>query len=175
MIAGKSIALRRVEPADYPEILRWQNDPDVFRWMDYEGTFCLDDIRRAEERAAQEGHAFIIEAEGRPVGRIGLNNVRPRDRMASLYIFLGDRDLRGKGLGLDALMTILEYGFSVLNLRLIELWALDGNDRALHLYKGAGFLEDARLPQRSFKGGAYVDHIVMSVDRDGFERARAGA
>jgi RimJ/RimL family protein N-acetyltransferase len=173
MVRGKHVHLRRVEPSDYPDIQRWQNDAEVFRWMDYEQLFSLDDIRRSEERAVEEGHPLIIVAEGKGVGRIGLNNFRHRDQMASLYIFIGDRDVWGKGYGLDALMALLSYGFDVLNLRSIELWTLADNERAIRMYKGAGFVEDARVPERSFKEDHWVDHLVMSIDREGFARSRA--
>lgn len=173
MIRGKNVILRRVEPSDYPDIQRWQNDPDLFRWMDYTKPFSLDDIRRSEERAIEEGIPFIIEAEGRGVGRIGLNNFRRRDRMASLYVFVGERDAGGKGYGFDALMALLAYGFDVLNFRRIELWMLADNERALRMYKRAGFREDARLPERSWRDGEYIDHLVMSIGPDEFAPVRA--
>jgi len=172
MVQGRRVTLRRVEPADHPHILRWQNDPVVFRWMDYARPFSLRDISESEERAAEEGHPFIIEADGRPIGRIGLNSFRPRDRMASLYIFIGERAAWGQGFGRDALMTLLHYGFDTLNLRQIELWTLADNDRAIRMYKGAGFVEEARLRDRSWIEGHFVDHLVMSVNAEEFGRIR---
>jgi RimJ/RimL family protein N-acetyltransferase len=172
MIQGRRVTLRRVEPADYPHILRWQNDPVVFRWMDYSRPFSMRDIEESEERATREGHPFVIEAEGRPIGRIGLNNFRPRDGMASLYVFIGDREAWGKGFGRDALMAILHYGFDSLNLRQLELWTLADNDRAIRMYKGSGFVEEARLRDRSWIEGRYVDHLVMSINAEEFGRIR---
>ncbi|TMK21438.1 MAG: GNAT family N-acetyltransferase [Actinobacteria bacterium] len=173
MSDGRRVSLRRVEPSDYEHILRWQNDPTVFRWMDYTRMFSLADIKESEERAAAEGHPFVIEAEGRPVGRIGLNNFRPRDRLASLYIFVGDRDVQGKGYGREALTLLLAYAFDTLNLRMVELWTLGDNERAVHLYKRCGFTEEARLRDRSWVEGAYVDHLIMSIDAEEFARVRA--
>jgi RimJ/RimL family protein N-acetyltransferase len=172
MIEGRRVTLRRVEPADYPHILRWQNDPMVFRWMDYSRPFSLRDIEESEARATEEGHPFIIEVDGKPVGRIGLNNFRPRDRMASLYVFVGDREVWGKGYGHDALTTLLRYGFDMLNLRQIELWTLADNDRAISMYKRLGFVEEARLRDRSWIEGNYVDHLVMSINAEEFGRIR---
>jgi len=167
------VKLRRVEPADYPAILGWQNDPVVFRWMDYSRQFSLADIAESEQRATQEGHPFTIEADGRPVGRIGLNNFRPRDGLASLYIFVGDRDAWGKGYGRDALAALLVYAFDTLNLRMVELWTLGDNERAIHLYKRAGFTEDGRMRDRSWIEGAFVDHLVMSITAEEFARVRS--
>ena len=172
MLKGKRVSLRRSEPRDHESILRWQNDPVVFRWMDYVRPFALNDIKDSEERAVQEGDPFVIEVEGRPLGRIGLNNFRPRDHMASLYIFVGERESWGKGYGRDALMTLLAYAFDTKNLRLVELWTLADNERAIRMYKGCGFVEDGRLRDRSWIEGHYVDHLVMSITADEFGRAR---
>ena len=84
MIRGERVALRPVEERDYPLIHAWQNHPEVWFWMDYERPFSLEDIAESESRARSEGHAFVIEAEGRPIGRIGLNRFRERDRIAFL-------------------------------------------------------------------------------------------
>jgi RimJ/RimL family protein N-acetyltransferase len=172
MLTGKHVQLRRVEPDDYPAIQAWQNDPEVFYWMDYGRSFSLEDIRASEEQATKEGHPFVIVAEGRAIGRIGLNNFRARDHIASFYIFVGDKDVRGKGYGIDALMAIIAYGFDVLNLRKVELWTLAHNERAIRMYKSAGFVEDARIPERSYKEDRWADHLVMSIDRESFTRSR---
>src|SRR3990172_6440719 len=95
LIASDRLLLRQVGEADHPLILGWQNDPEVAWWMDYERTFALEDIRQSEARAKVEGHAFLIEAGGRPIGRIGLNQHRERDRVCSLYVFIGERSPRG--------------------------------------------------------------------------------
>ncbi|MBI4729616.1 MAG: GNAT family N-acetyltransferase [Acidobacteria bacterium] len=172
MFHGESVVLRRVEPADYPAIQRWQNEPDVFRWMDYERPFSLADIAAGEERAAREGHPFVIEAAGRPIGRIGLNQIREPHGVASLYLFIGEPDAWGKGFGLAALEVLLSYAFEHLGLRLVQLWTRADNERALRLYKTAGFREDGRLRDRSMVEGRPTDHVVMSVTHEEFEASR---
>ncbi len=173
MLQGKLVILRRCEPGDREHIRRWQNDPLVFRWMDYVRPFSMADIEESEERAAREGQPFIIEADGRPLGRIGLNNFRPRDQMASLYIFVGERESWGKGYGRDAMMALLVHAFDTLNLRQVDLWTLADNERAIHMYKECGFVEDGRLRDRSWIEGRYIDHLVMSITADEFARVRA--
>lgn len=166
MIQHGRVRLRRVEPDDYPLIHRWQNHPEVFRWMDYQEPFTLEDIRASEQRAAAEGHPFVIEADGRPIGRIGINQIRPRDRVGALYMFIGETDVWGRGYGKEALEAMLRYGFDVLNLNIIELWTLAKNERAIRLYKAVGMIEEARLRDRSFNNGAFDDRVIMSISRD---------
>ena len=174
MSDSQSLRLRRVEPADYPLIQRWQNDPEVFVQMDYDRPFSAADIVASEEQAAAEGVPFIIEAGGVPIGRIGLNQFRTRDGIASLYLFIGERGSWGAGHGRAALDLLLRYAFDTLNLRMVQLWMLAGNERAVKLYTAAGFVEEATLRDRSFIDGRYVDHIVMSITSEQFA-ARGGA
>lgn len=171
---SESVRLRRVEPADYPLIQRWQNDPEVFVLMDYDRPFSLADIEASEQQAAKEGVPFIIESGGVPIGRIGLNQFRPRDASASLYVFIGEKASWGFGNGRAALTLLLTYAFDTLNLRLVELWMLEGNERAMKLYKSLGFAEEARLRDRSFIDGRWLDHVVMSITREEFAARGSG-
>ena len=172
MIEGRRVRLRPVEERDYPLIQAWQNDPEVWWLMDYERPFSRRDIAESERRAAEEGHPLVIEVDGRPIGRIGLNQFRLRDRICSLYVFIGDRSTWGMGYGTDALMALLSHAFDRYDLMRVELWSLADNERAIRAYHHCGFEVDARLPERSFKDGAFADRVVMSVTREGFSEAR---
>jgi RimJ/RimL family protein N-acetyltransferase len=175
MIQGERVTLRPVEEPDYPLIHTWQNDPEVWWLMDYEMPFSVADIAESEKRATEEGFPFIIEAEGRPIGRIGINNIRRRDRICALYVFIGDRASWGKGLGTDAIDTLLAHVFRRFDFHQVELWSLAENERALRAYAHSGFREEARLADRSWKDGRWVDRVLMSVTRETFEQARTGA
>jgi [ribosomal protein S5]-alanine N-acetyltransferase len=172
VIEGRRVRLRPVEERDYPLIQAWQNDPEVWWLMDYELPFSRRDIEESERRAAEEGHPFVIEVDGRPIGRIGLNQFRRRDRICSLYVFIGDRSTWGMGYGTDAMMALLSHAFDRFDLVRVELWSLAENERAIRAYRHCGFDIDARLPERSFKDGGFVDRVVMSVTREGFSDAR---
>jgi len=173
LIRGRRVTLRPVEERDHPLIQIWQNDPEVWWLMDYEMPFSLADIAESERRAREEGFPYIIETEGRPIGRIGLNGLRRRDRICALYIFIGDRSAWGNGLGTDAIDAMLEHAFKRFDLHQVELWSLADNERAIRAYRHCGFREDARLTDRSWKDGRWVDHLVMTVTPEAFFEARA--
>ncbi|MFM7718241.1 MAG: GNAT family N-acetyltransferase [Actinomycetota bacterium] len=172
-LSGRRVVLRPTRPEDHAAIHRWQNDPDIAWRMDYDGPFTLGDVAAAEARAAEEGHPFVVEVDGRPVGRIGLNGFRARDQVCSLYVFLGEHDLAGRHLGREAILTLLGWGFAELDLHLVELWGLAGNERALHTYEHCGFRREATLRERSRRPDGRHDRVVMSVTRPEFEAARA--
>ena len=172
MIRGRTVTLRPVEDRDHPLIQAWQNDPEVWWLMDYEAPFSLADIAESERRAREEGFPFVIEVDGRAIGRIGLNDLRRRDRLCHLYIFIGDRSAWGKGYGTDAIDALLAHAFDRFDLHQVELWSLSDNERAIRAYGHCGFREEARLADRSWKDGRWVDHVVMTVTREAFREAR---
>jgi RimJ/RimL family protein N-acetyltransferase len=173
VIRGEKVVLRPVEDGDLQLIHRWMNHPEVWHYMDYERPTSLADVRDDMDRSREEGHPFTIVVGDRPVGRIGLNQFRRRDRIASLYLFIGEPAYWGKGYAGDAARTLLAYAFDRWDLHQVELWALGDNDRALATYRRCGFVEEARLRERSWKDGRWVERVVMSVTRPEFERATA--
>lgn len=173
-LRGPRVLLRPTREEDLPRILAWQNHPEIARWMDYDRTFTLEDVRASEALAVSEGHPFVIEVGGRAIGRIGLNAFRERDLVCSLYAFIGEADVGGRHLGREAILVLLGHAFDDLGIRLVELWGLAGNERALHTYERCGFRREARLRERSLRSeGWYEDHVVMSVTRPEFDEARA--
>ena len=173
MIRGRSVALRPVEDDDLALIHRWQNDPEIWWSMDYERPFSVEDVRDDIERTRREGHPFVIEADGGPIGRIGLNAFRGRDRICSLYLFIGEPDARGRGHAIDAVSTLVGYAFERMDLARVELWALATNERAIDVYEACGFRREAVLPERSFRDGEWVDRVIMSATPSTHEAARA--
>jgi RimJ/RimL family protein N-acetyltransferase len=172
MIKGREVLLRPVEDSDYPFIHRWMNHPEVWRYMDYELPFSLVDVKEDIERSRKEGHPFTILVGDRPIGRIGLNQFRRRDRICSFYLYIGEPDCWGRGHAQDAAMTLLAYAFDRWDLNQVELWSLADNNRAIGMYERCGFVQEGRLRDRSFKEGHWVDHVVMSVNREEFARAQ---
>jgi RimJ/RimL family protein N-acetyltransferase len=175
VIHGIRVLLRPVEERDYPHIQAWQNDPEVWWLMDYERPFSAQDVVDSERRAREEGHPYVIEVDGTAIGRIGLNAFRLRDRICSLYVLIGERSAWEQGYGTDAIAALVDEAFDRMDLHRVELWSTADNARAIHVYEKCGFVQDGRLPERSWKGGAWVDRVVMSVTRDAFSASRAAA
>jgi RimJ/RimL family protein N-acetyltransferase len=69
-------------------------------------------------------------------------------------------------------MALLGYAFDRWDLHQVELWTLADNNRAISMYQRCGFVLEGRLRERSWKEGRWVDHVVMSLQREEFDRAR---
>jgi RimJ/RimL family protein N-acetyltransferase len=171
VIVGRRVVLRPVEDSDYPLIHRWMNHPEIWRYMDYEMPMSLADVAQDVERSRREGQPYTIVVDGRPIGRIGLNQFRARDRICSLYMYIGEPSFWGQGFAGDAVMTLLAYAFERWDLHQVELWTLADNNRAIEVYAKCGFVQEGQLRDRSWKGGRWIDRVLMSVNRDEFAAA----
>lgn len=177
---GERVALRAIEPEDIDRYLVWVNDPEVTRWLSLRYPIGREGERQILERLSRtngyENAAFAVDDRetGEHLGTISLFDARPEARVAELGIFIGAKARWGEGIGYDALVTLLRFGFWEMNLRRVELSVLDGNVRAKALYERVGFIEVGRRPGHWYKRGMSIDDFLMSIERSAFE-ARHGA
>lgn len=171
MIRGRAVTLRPVEPADHSLIHAWRNHPEVWRRVDDEVPATLKDVSDAEEKARAGGRAYVFEAEGAPLGRIALEGFRRRDRRCALSLLVGDRQAWAHAS--DAVEALLAYAFERHDLHQVEATVFASDDRTIATLAACGFVREATLRDRTFRDGAFVDHVVMSVTREEFEAARS--
>jgi RimJ/RimL family protein N-acetyltransferase len=76
-------------------------------------------------------------------------NIDTVRREAEIGITIGDRSYWGKGLGADAVRTLVRHIFRVTGFRRVYLKTLDWNVRAQRAFEAAGF----RQCGRSRRGG----------------------
>jgi RimJ/RimL family protein N-acetyltransferase len=172
-VEGRKVVLRPIEREDHHLLQAWQNDPEVAYWMDYRMSFSLRDVEEDQERTRHEGHPFGITLDGRLIGKCGLNQFRWESRVCALYVYVGEKDVWGQGLGRDAVMALLCVAFGTLGMERVELSLLAENERARRVYEACGFTLEGRLKGRSYREGRWHDTAVMSVDRATFDRTRA--
>lgn len=106
---------------------------------------------------------LVAEAEGRVVGRLGLEcaaRQRLRHR-ATLHIAVAE-PWRDRGVGTALMGCALDWSAAHPHIEKVSLTVLADNDRAIALYRRFGFREEGRQPREVRRGPcAYVDAILM--------------
>ncbi|QFU88590.1 GNAT family N-acetyltransferase [Amycolatopsis sp. YIM 10] len=168
MLTGKLVKLRALEPSDAEALHRWNEDPEVGRWMvnDYPASLAQV-LKRCEDRRRNTygNLSLCVEtlAEGRAIGIAELTGAEPESGRAELTIFLGEAEFRGGGYGTDAIRVLCRYGFDAMRLHGISLWVVAENTGAYHVYRKLGFVEEGRQRERFLRDGRWHDMILMSV------------
>lgn len=93
---------------------------------------------------------------------------------AGIDIFIGEPDARDRGVGTEAVRTLLQYLFEVKRLHRVTIDPEVGNRRAIRSYEKAGFRFDGVLRHNDrFEDGRYADTHFMSIIEDEWPAARA--
>lgn len=173
-IPGERLYLSPMSEDDAEIYTKWLNDRAVSENLgQYRTIISLSNERSALSRLSSDGHNYaIVLREGHElIGNISLMEHHPVNRRATLGIFIGEAERRGRGYGAEAIGLILRYGFDTLNLHNVMLQLNSDNLPALACYKKAGFREFGRRRESSYKDGRYVDTVYMEI-LEGEFRAR---
>jgi len=170
MLTGTLIRLRAIDMTDLDRYVEWINDPEVTQFI---GASIPVMARLAEaefvERHAKRNFSFgdftfaIETLAGRHIGSISIHEANAMHRKAVLGIMIGDKTCWDRGYGTDAIRTLLAYMFDEMNLHRVGLTVNADNARGIACYRKCGFVEEGRLRDDRFTGGAYHDTLVMSV------------
>jgi RimJ/RimL family protein N-acetyltransferase len=174
MITGNLVRLRPYELSDLDRVCAWVNDPEVTRYL--AGALRYGATREAEEewlrgaishtRPPQITLAIETLDEARHIGSIGLEGISAESRKAVLGIMIGDKTCWNRGFGTDAILALLRFAFDEINLHRVWLEVHADNARAQACYRKCGFVEEGRKRHDRYRGGVYVDTIVMGVLED---------
>jgi RimJ/RimL family protein N-acetyltransferase len=163
-----AVVLRALEPGDLPRLHEYRNDPETTRDLvgfsvHYSHAALAAWLESHARRTDEALWAIAARGDDRCIGHVGLYQLDHRIRKASFGILIGDPAQRGKGIGTAVTRAVVDYGFDELNLHRIELDVLATNARAIHIYEGLGFQREGVLRHAQFRGGAYVDLVLMAV------------
>jgi RimJ/RimL family protein N-acetyltransferase len=144
-ILGRGIRLRLLEPGDLERTLGWRNRDENRRWFVHSEPIRLEDHLRwfqgYQERS--DDFVFVVEDLDGPGGLIGQASLYHIDWGAGCAEFgrllIGESAARGRGLGLEVTLALLEYGFGTLEFKRVRLEVLAHNIRAIAIYHRCGF------------------------------------
>jgi len=171
MILGDLVLLRALAPTDAESLWRWNNDPDVMRWMDAYYDQHLEGVRKRLDERGQNTYGdtlygIEVQDEDRLIGLVRLRDAEPETGCAGLDIYLGEKDHWGRGFATDALRTMCRYGFDTMRLHKISLTVVAENHAAHHIYQKVGFVEEGRLRQVFHRDGLWYDQYAMGMLKD---------
>jgi aminoglycoside 6'-N-acetyltransferase len=163
ILRGAQVVLRPVADTDVPALEAILREPDVLRWW----------MRDTWERVDEEGSTvFTILVDGAVVGCIEYaEETDPDYRHAGIDLFVATQS-QGRGIGTDALRTVLSYLVDDLGHHRVIIDPSLENERAIHVYEGLGFRR-VGVMRRYERGanGEWRDGLLMELLGEEFVRA----
>lgn len=179
LLVSERIRLCAVEETDLGVISGWFNDVEFMRHYDMVAAVPQnrETVRRMIERyhASDTSFVFSIRAAdtGDIIGIAGFDEIIWSNATATVFIGIGDRAHRGKGLGSEALRLLLEFGFAELNFHKLQLSVIAYNKAAISMYENSGFVREGVLRQFINRSGIRHDMYLYGLLKNEWERDTA--
>tara|TARA_B100000519_G_scaffold103224_1_gene89493 strand:+ start:106 stop:687 length:582 start_codon:yes stop_codon:yes gene_type:complete len=160
---GDLVHIREKEIEDIADEYSWRTDEELSR-LDATRplTMSYDDFFRYSKEEMKfpnyKSKKLALDTKDNiHIGNVMYYDYSISNKQTELGIMIGDKNYWGKGYGTEAVQLLLEYLFSVLNLKRVYLHTLSWNYRAQASFIRAGF-----NVVRSVRRGGH-DFILMEV------------
>lgn len=172
-IKGNKVTLRAIELGDLDLLQKWSNDPEINYMLggwhfpssnqDQEKWFNSLSVNSVNQRFA------IDTADLGLIGMANLVDVNWKDRNAFHGMVLGDKDMRGKGYGVDTIMAINKYAFEELGLKRMNGSMISYNEASIGVYtKKCGWKIEGIKKNSYFRKNQWWDQVVVGITREDY-------
>lgn len=167
-ILGKKVKLRAIEERDLSILHEWTNNPEIQYWLGgwHFPTNLNDQKKWFESLSCNSVHQrYIVEdAELGAIGTANLVDIDWKNKNAFHGMLLGDKDIRGKGLGYDTVMAVMRYAFEELGLQRLDGSIIEYNKPSYRLYcEKLNWKEEGTRRNYYFRKGRFWDKINVGV------------
>ncbi|PKQ65920.1 GNAT family N-acetyltransferase [Labilibaculum filiforme] len=161
------ITLKPLVPENLPSFYQWIKDEEaivyslsIFQAMKTDQQikeWYLSSIN--DKRNSNRG----IFVDGVFVGYAGISGISSTNKSGEYFIFIGDKNYWGKGIGSEVTKMIVKIAFTELDLNRLMLTVSVPNVAGVKAYQRAGFVLEGRLRQAALRKGEFHDKLVMSI------------
>ena len=155
----------RMDPKIHGQFFAWRpiSERDQAEWY--------EDFRDSMDRVGFTVMARRVTAVApddrlfRPIGFAQVTDIDHRHGTGQVGGFMVDPAWQSKGIGRAMVDMIAGYCFMTIGLRKLWLMVYEDNERAIGIYKKAGFEVEGCLWKHAFRDGCFRDVLVMSLFR----------
>jgi len=169
IINSERLYFSKIKNEDMEQMYPWFRDSEFLKFYDY-----LPPVPQSKEEVdkafnyyeTNEGSdVFAVKSisDDKIIGIAGFDDIIKDNKVATMFIGIGDKSLRGKGYGKEALDLLLEYGFKVLNFHRIQLNVLQFNHTAISMYEKAGFIKEGTFREFVLRDGERFDLYLYGL------------
>ena len=177
MFSGKHIRLRRLEETDAGTIFSHWNNYELRQYLPSPLPSSHQDLIKLvhdKDQLFRKRSEFFFGIEEcctskELIGIINLESISWISRHAFIRSFcIFQPSLRGKGYGKDAMLTLLDFAFNVIDLHVVALLVESYNKHAIGLYENCGFMSRGTMRELAYRNGKRCDVTVMDVLKKDF-------
>lgn len=158
--------LQRLEAPEVELVAQWLTQKENWQWLDFgEGRQTLDRVtlRVMAQRDIHMLRVFTPDASNAPIGVVGLSDINPYFKTATLWYVLGDKSQARRGYATQAVATMLTLGFSEGGLKAINAWVVEPNLPSRRVLERNHFQFVGRLRRCHYIDGQPYDRLLFDL------------
>jgi ribosomal-protein-alanine N-acetyltransferase len=163
------LILRAITENDVEDVFEIRSNPKTMRYIPRPIAKNLNDawnviqiIKEGIETKTKINWAITQKGNDKLIGIIGYVNIHEHNSRAEVGYVLNENYHR-KGITIEALHTVIQYGFNQFNFHSIEAIVNPQNKPSCNLVLKCGFTKDAYFKDYNFHNNEYVDAYVFSL------------
>jgi RimJ/RimL family protein N-acetyltransferase len=172
-ILGKKIVLRAIEEADIPILHEWANDPttqNIIGNIHFPSSFEYQKtwFKNLQNDTLNQRLAVDTQEQG-IIGISSIMQIDWRNNHAWHGIVLGNKDIRGKGYGIDAVMATMRYAFDEMHLERLDGSIIEYNTVSYSFYcDKLGWKKEGVRRNYYYRQGRYWDQIIVGITKNDY-------
>ncbi len=163
------LLLRRLDENDVNEVLELRGNPETMKFIPRPLAKTKEDalghITMINEKIDNNmgiNWAITLKGNLKLLGIIGHYRIQPENYRAEIgYMLLPE--FHGQGIVSEAIKTVVDYGFDVMQLHSIEAVIDPGNIASEKVLQKNGFVKEAHLLENEFAEGKFWDTVIYSL------------
>lgn len=172
MLEREGVRIRPIELEDLDALYGWHRDLELEAYSGWTPRMSRARFDRRYEDLVRDPPEdlvlFGIEFERRLVGYVELAEISRWSRRAAIGFVVAEREVRRRGVGRNAVVLMLDYGFSLEDLDRIYAEVYPFNQPSIRLLERVGFRHEGTLRQHEVHQGRRQDLAVYGLLRTEF-------
>jgi len=171
IVESKNLVLRRMNYGDINNLFEMRKDAGLNEYIDVKIEVNTDETKAYIDKMNKgiDDNKWIIWAiehklQQRVIGTISIWNIDEKQESGELgYGIIPD--FQGKGLMIEALLSVVDYGFNVMKLKAIDAYTEERNIKSIKLLKRCNFHEIKSVFEDGFFNAKVYHMIVYRLEK----------
>lgn len=159
------ITLKSFKVTDWNLINKWvSNQAELVQFSGGIFTYPVDENQVKNYLSESKNrHVFIIESQDNK--SIGMAEINAEDGNSAKIarVIIGDKSIRGKGIGAELMTKLVSYGFETLKKEKIRLNVYTWNTGAIKCYEKVGFTQSSKPISYATVGDEKWENMEMII------------
>ena len=161
----RDIELVPIQAEDLEIVRKWRNSAEVSQYMYTENFITKEQQEKWFKKVQKDDTSkyWMIKFEDEKLGVANIVDIDRRNSKCNWGFYLGNSNIRGKGIGAKVEFNVLKYVFEELKLNKLCGEVFSFNEKVVKMHEKFGFRREGFLRNHIYKNDKFHDIVVIGL------------